>query len=103
MAHRLRIAVIGLPELGDLLEEAGPAGAEVVTIDRGGDVSAELATRARNSHQAGSPAEREADLAELHEALAEADQAWKAWHETGFILDARPDLVFVRQDHGRAN
>jgi MinD-like ATPase involved in chromosome partitioning or flagellar assembly len=49
MADRLRIAVIGLPELGDLLEEAGPGGAEVVTIDRGEDVGAELATRARGA------------------------------------------------------
>jgi MinD-like ATPase involved in chromosome partitioning or flagellar assembly len=49
MADRLRIAVIGLPELGDLLEEARPAGAEVVTIDRGEDIGAELATRARGA------------------------------------------------------
>jgi hypothetical protein len=62
-----------------------------------------LATRARNSFQAGGAAEHAADMAALHDALAEADKAWKAWHETGFILDARPDLVFVRQDHGRAN
>jgi hypothetical protein len=62
-----------------------------------------LATRARNSFQAGGTAEHASDMAALHDALAEADKAWKAWHETGFILDARPDLVFVRQDHGRAN
>ena len=49
MADRLRIVVIGLPELGYLLEETGPAGAEVVTIDRGADVGAELAGRARGA------------------------------------------------------
>jgi molecular chaperone DnaK (HSP70) len=63
----------------------------------------ELATRARNSYQAGSREELARDLGALHEALAEADHAWRAWQETGFILDARPDLVFVKQDHGRAN
>ena len=35
--------------------------------------------------------------------VGEADKSWQAWYETGFILDARPDLVFVKQDHGRAN
>ena len=48
MADRLRIVVIGLPELGYLLEEAGPAGAEVVTIG-GADVGAELASRAKGA------------------------------------------------------
>jgi hypothetical protein len=63
----------------------------------------ELATRARNSYQSGSRAALAEDLDALHAALAEADQAWRAWHETDYILDARPDLVFVRQDHGRPN
>ena len=49
MADRLRIVVIGLPELGHLLEEAKPHGADVVTIPRGSDVGAVLADKARGA------------------------------------------------------
>ncbi len=49
MGDRLRIVVIGLPELGYLLEETAPAGADVVTIPRDADVAAELASRAKGA------------------------------------------------------
>jgi len=62
-----------------------------------------LATSARNHYLGGDRAALAEDLAALRAALAESDQAWRTWHETGFILDARPDLVFVKMDHGRPN
>ncbi|HEY2998882.1 MAG TPA: hypothetical protein VGJ43_09935, partial [Acidimicrobiales bacterium] len=49
MGDRLRIVVIGLPELGHLLEDDKPAGAEVVTIAAGPDVDRHLAERARGA------------------------------------------------------
>jgi actin-like ATPase involved in cell morphogenesis len=63
----------------------------------------EQGTRARDHTVAGDRAAVEADLDALRHLLAEADEAWRAWHETDFILDARPDLVLVKQEHGRAN
>ncbi len=49
VADRLRIVVIGLPELGNLLEAAKPHGADVVTIPRGADVGEVLAGKARGA------------------------------------------------------
>jgi MinD-like ATPase involved in chromosome partitioning or flagellar assembly len=49
VGDRLRIVVIGLPELGHLLEDDKPAGAEVVTIAAGPDVDRQLAERARGA------------------------------------------------------
>lgn len=63
----------------------------------------ELATRARDHLKQGNRVAFAADQDALRRALSEADAAWKAWHETGFILDARPDLVLVKPEHGRAN
>jgi MinD-like ATPase involved in chromosome partitioning or flagellar assembly len=53
MADRLRIVVIGLPELGHLLEDEKPGGAEVVTIVAGPDVDRQVAERARGATRDG--------------------------------------------------
>jgi molecular chaperone HscA len=62
-----------------------------------------LATQARDHLKEGDRPAFAADQDALRRALSEADAAWKLWHETGFILDARPDLVLVKPEHGRAN
>jgi MinD-like ATPase involved in chromosome partitioning or flagellar assembly len=49
MADRFHIVVIGLPELGRLLEEAEPGGAAVVAVAGGPDVERALAERARGA------------------------------------------------------
>jgi actin-like ATPase involved in cell morphogenesis len=63
----------------------------------------EQATLVRDHLVAHDRAGVETALDGLRGLMAEADQAWRAWHETGFILDARPDLVLVKPEHGRAN
>src|SRR5262245_19971759 len=52
VAQRLRIVVIGLPELGHLLEVAEPHGVDVVTIPLGSHVGAVLADKARGATRA---------------------------------------------------
>jgi MinD-like ATPase involved in chromosome partitioning or flagellar assembly len=49
MADSLRIVVIGLPELGHLLEDEKPGGAEVVAIAAGPEVDRQVAERARGA------------------------------------------------------
>jgi MinD-like ATPase involved in chromosome partitioning or flagellar assembly len=49
MADGFHIVVIGLPELGRLLEEAEPGGAAVVSLAAGPDVERALAARARGA------------------------------------------------------
>jgi len=63
----------------------------------------ERATAARDARVRGDRAGFAHALEAVRAALAEADAAWRTWHETGFILDARPDLVFVKPEHGKAN
>lgn len=53
MGDTLRIVVVGLAELGHLLEEATPGGAEVVTIAAGPDVDRRVAERAKGATRDG--------------------------------------------------